>query len=154
MQSASAILCDQLRVSFHADLEVRFLWSHFQRLADAHYSREAAEVASQSDVVVMATTSHDTLPGTVARWLGAWICQHHKPDSMFCGLFLDEPDVGGRQPPVARLLEATARLTGRAWVEGFVHQPGESSHVVTHLVPEIAGKLALVHAPAGQRIGR
>lgn len=153
MQSASAILCDQLRVSFHADLEVRFLWSHFQRLADSRYSREAAEVASQSDVVVLATTSHDTLPGTVARWLGAWICQHHKPDSMFCGLFLEKPEQTGQQPPVARLLEATAKLTGRAWLAGFVHQPSESSRVAPHLAPAIADRLALVHEPSGARTG-
>lgn len=122
MQSAAAMVCDQLRASFQPELEVEVLWSHFQHLADEHYSREAAEVAAQSDVVILATTCQQSLPGAVARWLGSWICQHHKPDTAFCGLFLGQ--AGGELvlPPVAGLLEAAAKLTQREWLTGCVRR--------------------------------
>lgn len=129
MLSASAILCDQLSTSLRSDLDVRPVWTHFQHLADPHYSREAAEVAAQSDVVIVATACQLTLPGTVARWLGSLICQHHKPDSIFCGLFLQAPDGGRKLPPVAKLLESAARLTRREWLAGCVRH--EETHPPT-----------------------
>lgn len=147
MQSASAIVCDQLRASFHADLEVHTLWSHFQHLADPHYSREAAEVAAQSDVVIVATASHDALPGTVARWLGSWICQHQKEDAMFCGLFLQRPDQELRLPPIARLLEATARLTRREWLSGCVRRQPDSIPVAPCLPPASGTNISYFHTP-------
>lgn len=147
MQSAAAILCDQIRASFSPDLDVRMMWSPFQHLADAHYSREAAEVAAQSDVVIMATTSRDALPGTVARWLGSWICQHHKSDSIFCGLFTQEPDEPLRLPPIAKLLEATARLTGREWLVGCVRRPHEDLVVAHHPPTPVTRIRSLFHTP-------
>lgn len=148
MQSAAATACDQLRAAFSEDLEVHVLWSHFQHLADEHYSREAAEVAAQSDVVILATTCQQALPGCVARWLGSWICQHHKPDTALCGLFLGRVEGEAPLPPVASLLEATARLTGREWLAGCVRRPTEqtvSTSTTTHTVVE---SRSLFYAPA------
>lgn len=148
MQSAAAMTCDQLRAALSEDLEVHVLWSHFQHLADEHYSREAAEVAAQSDVVILATTCQQALPGCVARWLGSWICQHHKPDTAFCGLFLGRVEGNPPLPPVASLLEATAKLTGREWLAGCVRRPTEqavSRSITTHSVVE---SRSLFYAPA------
>jgi hypothetical protein len=126
MQSAVTVVCDQLRSAFDPDFQVHTLWSHFQHLADAHYVREAAEVAAQADVVIVATTCRDSLPGGLARWLGSWICQQQKPDAMLCGVFLGEPHAPSRPPPVAAMLQAAASLTGRAWLAGWVRQPPEA----------------------------
>lgn len=123
MQSAVTVVCDQLRAAFDCHFQVHTLWSHFQHLADAHYVREAAEVAAQADVVIVATTCRDSLPGGLARWLSSWICQQQKPDAMLCGVFLGEPAGVSRQPPVAAMLQAAASLTGRAWLTGWVRQP-------------------------------
>jgi len=148
MRSAAAIVCDQLLASFCADLHVHTLWSDFQHLADKHYSREAAEVAAQSDVVILATMSHDTLPGTVARWLGSWICQHHKPDAMFCGLFLQQEGDELHLPPVAGLLEATARLIGREWLTGWVRTQVESNVPARRFAPVTCAMTSYFHEPS------
>ena len=147
MQSASAIVCDQLGASFQADLQVQVLWSHFQHLADRRYSREAAEVAAQSDVVILATVCHEALPGTVARWLGSWICQHHKPDTMFCGLFVQHLEQEPRLPPIAALLEATAKLTGREWLTGWVRRPLEVVQLPTRPTRAEGSNTSFFHAP-------
>jgi hypothetical protein len=126
MQSAVTVVCDELRAAFDCDLQVHTLWSHFQHLADAHYVREAAEVAAQADVVIVATTCRDSLPGGLARWLSSWICQQQKPDAMLCGVFLGEPRAPSRPPPVAAMLQAAASLTGRAWLAGWVRQPPQT----------------------------
>jgi len=147
MQSASAIVCDELRASFRADLDVHTVWSHFQHLADIHYSREAAEVAAQADIVILATTCEGVLPGTVARWLGSWICQHHKPDTAFCGLFLQEPQKGDLAPPLAPLLRAAAELTGREWIAGTVRRQTPSFRPLRYAPAPPGGITGLFHVP-------
>jgi hypothetical protein len=147
MQSAVTVVCDQLRSAFDCDFQVHTLWSHFQHLADAHYVREAAEVAAQADVVIVATTCRDSLPGGMARWLGSWICQQQKPDAMLCGVFLGEPGAPSRPPPVAAMLQAAASLTGRAWLAGWVRRPPEA---VPSAFPALAARAShgsSVHTP-------
>jgi len=147
MQTAAAMVCDQMQAAFEVDLEVHVLWSHFQHLADEHYAREAAEVAAQSDVVIVATECQNALPGAVARWLGAWMCQHHKPDTAFCGLFLDRMDQQDRLPPVAAMLGAAAELTGREWLTGAVRRQPSPAVGKTVVMKTVASTRALFYAP-------
>jgi len=147
MQSAVTVVCDQLRAAFDQDFQVHTLWSHFQHLADPHYAREAAEVAAQADVVIVATACRESLPGVLARWLGSWICQQQKPDAMLCGVFLGEPVELSRQPPVAAILQAAASLTGRAWLAGWVRQPPEPVPSAPQKALAGTSQTSFLHAP-------
>ncbi|HAV65401.1 MAG TPA: hypothetical protein DCY13_23875, partial [Verrucomicrobiales bacterium] len=123
MQDAAAALCERLRAFFDEDIHFHIMWSHFQQLTDPQYGREAAEVAAQADVVVIATASTAVLPAPIARWLGMWICHPQKPDGLMCGLFGNAAFDRAGGSPVAAALGATARLMQREWMLGVVVDP-------------------------------
>jgi len=148
MQVAACRVCEQTREAVDGRLELEVVWSHFQQLVDERYAREAAEVAAQSDVVIVATRCRVVLPGSVNRWLGEWMCQRHKPDSAFCGLFVHGADTHGpAQPTIAAVLEAAAELTGRKWLAGSVPGPVQPMTPRPPAAPTVVSRFRWEHAP-------
>jgi hypothetical protein len=148
MQAAACQLCERTREGVDSGLELEVVWSHFQQLVDERYAREAAEVAALSDIVIVATRCRVVLPGSVNRWLGEWMCQTHKPDGAFCGLFARGADTHGpAQPPIAAVLEAAAELTGRKWLAGSVPEPAQPTAPKPPATRTSAGSFRWEHAP-------
>lgn len=145
--AAARRTCERTCGLFQDELNVQVLWTHFQQLADERYAREAAEVAAQSDVVIVATSCQWALPGSFSRWLGEWMCQTHKPDGAFCGLFQAVDRAGDVLPPVAVVLAAAARLTRRTWIVGSVPRPPAPAAPAPPVMPSAVGGNRWEQAP-------
>jgi len=54
------------------DLEFETTWVRFEQLDDPRFAREAAEVAADADLILIAASRNDSLPASVESWSRHW----------------------------------------------------------------------------------
>ena len=58
--------------AFTDDLEFQTTWLRFEQLNDPLFAHEAAEVAFDSDLIVIAASGNDSLPASIESWSAQW----------------------------------------------------------------------------------
>jgi hypothetical protein len=72
-------LCHSLASRFKDDLEFKTDWWRFKYLSDPEISMEAAQTATQADVILLSTPSAE-LPSGVRRWFEDWLPERKAAD--------------------------------------------------------------------------
>jgi len=96
-------LCDSLAWTFKDDLEFTTDWWRFKYLADPEIGFEAAQSATDADLILLAARSPE-LPTEVKRWFETWLPNRTSPN----GALVFVPSAP-RATPVATYLRHTAR---------------------------------------------
>jgi len=80
-------LSDALARKFKNDVEFQFDWCRFKYLADPEIARQAAQSATQADLILLAPKSPD-LPVYVQGWLEGWRRIGKLPTERWCWCIL------------------------------------------------------------------
>jgi hypothetical protein len=100
-------LRDSLIRKFKGDLDFQFDWWRFKYLADPGIAMEAAQKATQADLILLAPQSHD-LPVYVQGWFEGWLPNRVASDGALV-LVQPSPKGASRSLPMRAYLRLTAK---------------------------------------------
>jgi hypothetical protein len=72
-RDAAIDLCKSLEKIFHAELDFEITWCRFKYFSDPDVKSEAAEIASQADLIIVSIQRAEDLPLEVKAWFERWL---------------------------------------------------------------------------------
>ena len=113
-------LCSRLHDRLNHAVDFQCSWCQFDQLPDERFAREAVEVASAADLIIVATARASDPPPEVNAWLEKSLASHTNRDAALAAL-IGSPT--GCLPPDSRVyayLQAAAGRSGLAFfASGF-----------------------------------
>jgi hypothetical protein len=111
-RDAAIRVSQHLSTQFAPDLELSFSWWKFKYLNDAALAAEAAEAASQADLVVFATRSDRALPVEVKDWVERWLPWRIGRDGAITALTTEAQHPDFHSSPLGEYLASISRRAG------------------------------------------
>jgi hypothetical protein len=100
--------CDQLVGRFWDKCEFDVGWWSFALLDEVPAKEEAAQKATQADVIVFATTPDGDFPQSVKAWVHTWLDQRGEREGMLVGLMQQDLGTSDREGPKHHYLRNAA----------------------------------------------
>jgi hypothetical protein len=100
--------CDQLVGRFWDKCEFDVSWWSFTLLNQEPANEEAAQKASQADVIVFAATPEGDFPQLVKAWVDTWLSQRSDREGMLVGLLEQAAGADDREGPKHHYLRKAA----------------------------------------------
>jgi hypothetical protein len=123
-------LCDSLVWKFKDEVDFQIDWCRFKYLADPEIAMEAAQMAAQADLILLAPQSSE-LPAYVQGWFEDWLPNREVADG---ALVLVQPSPNGASQflPLRYYLRQTAKRARLDYFSlsrpGLVDLPADDDH--------------------------
>lgn len=130
-RDAAIHLCKTLEKIFHQDLDFETTWCRFKYFSDPTVAAEAAQIASQADLIIVSIQRAQDLPLEVKAWFERWLPDRESNDGALVLLQTSEdaPSQQNLQTSYLYLLAQRANLD-------YLSLSNADSSISTDRIPE------------------
>jgi hypothetical protein len=135
-RDAAIRLCNTLEKNFHTDLDFETTWCRFKYFTDPAVASEAAEIAAQADLIIVAIQRAQDLPLEVKAWFERWLPERESSEGALVLLQTSEelPSLQNLQSSYLYLLAQRANLD-------YLSLSNTGPTTPTHRIQENLGRL-------------
>jgi hypothetical protein len=122
-----------------ADVEVRVRHWSYAELQHLRAGNVAADLAQQTDILVLVTHAHEVLPPAVGRWVAAWLLQAASSSAAIC--LVGSSDATVEAPVACQLRNACEQAEVQFFVSAFASHARHQSPLETRAHPNLHRRL-------------